>query len=102
MLTHGGSVSTWSGDRQSLCEKSLGSVIGRRNRLPNHDKASSYRTVGQAVSPVERLFSFLVQFEGCLVVLLQGRILILFRQITVADAKYFDFGSHEAAEGVFG
>jgi hypothetical protein len=43
--------------RQSLCEKSLGSVIGRRNRLPHHDKASSYNMVGQAVSPVERLFT---------------------------------------------
>jgi hypothetical protein len=32
-------------------------VIGRRNRLPHHDKASSYRTVGQAVSPVELLFT---------------------------------------------
>jgi hypothetical protein len=30
-------------------------VIGRRNRLPHHDKASSYNMVGQAVSPVERL-----------------------------------------------
>src|SRR5277367_68835 len=41
----------------SLCEKSLGSAIGRRNRLPHHCKPSSYRTVGQAVSPVERLFT---------------------------------------------
>jgi hypothetical protein len=38
-------------------KKSLGSVIGRRNRLPHLDKASSYSTVGQAVSPVERLFT---------------------------------------------
>jgi hypothetical protein len=36
--------------RQSLCERSLGCVIGRRNRLPHHDRASSYKTVGQAVS----------------------------------------------------
>jgi hypothetical protein len=35
----------------------LGFVIGRRNRLPHHDKASIYSTVGQAVSPVERLFT---------------------------------------------
>ena len=41
----------------SLCEKSPGSGIGRRNRLPHHDKPSSYTTVGQAVSPVERLFT---------------------------------------------
>jgi hypothetical protein len=41
----------------SLCEKWLGSAIGRRNRLPHHGKPSSYRTVGQAVSPVERLFT---------------------------------------------
>ena len=41
----------------SLCEKSMGSAIGRRNRLPHHCKPSSYRTVGQAVSPVERLFT---------------------------------------------
>jgi hypothetical protein len=33
--------------RQSLREKSLGSVIGRRNRLPHHDKASNYGTVGR-------------------------------------------------------
>src|SRR5271167_3634221 len=41
----------------SLCEKSLRSAIGRRNRLPHHSKSSSYRTVGHAVSPVERRFT---------------------------------------------
>jgi hypothetical protein len=41
----------------SLCEKSPGSAIGRRNRPPHHGKPSSYRPVGQAVSPVERLFT---------------------------------------------
>jgi hypothetical protein len=39
-----------------LLKKSLKPSIGRRNRLPHHSTSSSYRPVGQALSPVERLF----------------------------------------------
>ena len=37
-------------------KKSLQAAIGRRNRLPHQSKSSSYGKVGQALSPVERLF----------------------------------------------
>ena len=42
--------------RERLRENSLKVMIGRRNRLPHQSKSSSCREVGQALSPVERLF----------------------------------------------
>ncbi len=39
-----------------LRKKSLQATIGRRNRLPHQSMLSSYSKVGQALSPVERLF----------------------------------------------
>src|ERR1035438_235800 len=44
-----------------LRKKSLEALNGRRNRLPHLNKSSSYREVGQALSPVERLFSSLLE-----------------------------------------
>jgi len=45
---HGQGYNPW---RQSLCEESLRSATGRRNRLPHHGKPSRYRTVGQRFRP---------------------------------------------------
>src|SRR5271163_4682811 len=39
-----------------LRKKSLEAAIGRRNRLPHRRKSTSCRAVGQALSPVERVF----------------------------------------------
>jgi hypothetical protein len=49
---------------QSLYEKALGSAIGRRNRLPHHGKPNAYRTVGQALSPVNSLWSSMMPPRG--------------------------------------
>jgi hypothetical protein len=39
-----------------MLKKSLNRPLGRRNRLPHHSKSGSSSQVGQALSPVERLF----------------------------------------------
>ena len=42
--------------RTRVRKESLEASIGGRNRLPHQSKSGSYRAVGQALSPVERIF----------------------------------------------
>ena len=93
--------------RQSLCEKSLGSAIGRRNRLPHQGKPSSYRTVGQAVSPVERLFTGAGVFESVDAARLGGRALLVYAgvngrtiDLVVRDPAVDDFDDAVAPRGI--
>ena len=41
-----------------------------------------------------------IEIEGVFVVLLEGRVLLLFAQEAVAGDKHLDFDAHEAAEGI--